>query len=78
MAEKCKSCGAPIIWATTQKGKLMPLDAAPDPDGNLAVSRWATVIAVHPRTELTDTQGFPTHKSHFATCPHAAEHRRKR
>jgi hypothetical protein len=76
MAEKCKSCGALIIWATTQSGKLMPLNAEPDPKGNLAISRWATVVAVHQRTDLTETQGMPTHTSHFATCPNAAGHRK--
>lgn len=29
MSAKCKSCQAEILWATTRKGKLMPLDALP-------------------------------------------------
>jgi hypothetical protein len=79
MAEKCKSCGAAIIWATTQSGKLMPLDAAPDPKGNLAVQRYDKAIPatlVVPRSEMTEVLGLPTHKSHFATCPNAAAHRK--
>jgi DNA modification methylase len=31
----CRSCGAEIRWARTFTGKLMPLDAAPNPAGNV-------------------------------------------
>lgn len=75
--EPCRSCGAPIIWCTTGS-KSMPVNAEPEPGGNLAVEptgatpRARLVGAKHAfgRTDL--------HKSHFATCPHAAKWRRKR
>lgn len=28
---ECKSCGAPIIWCVTAKGKKMPVDIPDDP-----------------------------------------------
>jgi hypothetical protein len=74
---KCSSCGSEIIWAKTENGKAMPLDAAPvDPtkvDGTCllidGVARFGAIDA--PTRE-------PRYVSHFATCPNAAKHRRKR
>jgi len=38
---KCRSCGAPLLWAETNKGKNNPLDPAPDDDG-VYTSHFAT------------------------------------
>ena len=35
----CSRCFAPIVWAITQASKRQPLDAAPDPAGNVAAYR---------------------------------------
>jgi hypothetical protein len=68
----CRSCGAEILWAATEKGRRIPLDAKPekrfvtapcDPDA-------AGASELHVRVE-------DTYVSHFATCPHADQHRRK-
>lgn len=32
---RCKTCGEPIRWARTEKGKAMPLNYDPDPAGNV-------------------------------------------
>ena len=69
----CRSCGAEIIWARTERGKRMPMDAAPvsnhaqsgvfvlremeNPDGPLVIAAWG----------LENTE--PHYISHFATCP---------
>lgn len=37
----CKSCGAEIFWAVTQKGKRMPVDTEPREDGNLEIVEQA-------------------------------------
>lgn len=76
----CRSCSAPILWARTERGKRIPLDAEPyggddtrglfvlreldDPEGPLAIAAWG----------LDGLE--PHYRSHFATCPQAAEHRR--
>jgi hypothetical protein len=41
MADVCKSCKAPVRWAVTENGRLMPLDREPDDTGEwrLAASR---------------------------------------
>lgn len=43
----CDECGKPLIWAYTAK-TVMPVDAAPDPNGNVLLD------AVHP-----DPKGRP-------------------
>ena len=75
--DKCRSCGRPIIWTITTKGKRMPVDANPDPNGNIALDELAdgTVRAsvTGPSPALITE---PRYMSHFATCPEAARWRR--
>jgi hypothetical protein len=62
----------------TTRGKTMPVDAEPDPDGLLTLDTLASgvVLAAH------DSPGQPglftqdRYTSHFATCPEAARWRR--
>lgn len=75
---ECKSCHAPIRWARTVAGKNMPLDVdelgevAIFDDGNVEQIGWdgplRRVQVVAPRPGL--------HRSHFASCPSAREHRK--
>lgn len=71
-ASTCRSCGAPLIWAETPNGKLMPLDAKPT-----ATGRWAIVKGekkAHLVSRAADaTEGLD---SHYATCPHAGQWRK--
>lgn len=72
----CRSCGAEIEWARTEKGKSMPLDADPVKGGNIVVeSRVATDHGMAPLAKYV-TAGEGDRVSHFATCPEAKEHRR--
>jgi hypothetical protein len=69
---RCRSCNAAIIWAKTESGKTMPLDAEPAgrPSGVFRIeyrNGYAHAISV---------AGEPVYVSHFATCPNAAQHRR--
>jgi hypothetical protein len=70
----CRACGAPMVWVRTAKGKAMPLDAEPTPDGAFVFDgdpedRRVTCIgekAVYSGERFT---------SHFATCPDAKSFR---
>ena len=64
--EKCRGCGADIIWIITQGDKRMPLDAKPE-------KRFIT-----DRGKEEELRGYmrDTYTSHFATCPKAAEFRK--
>ncbi len=74
MGAQCRTCEAPIVWALTQNGKKMPLDAEPSAEGTFVLmngSTWRAKpedIAVH----------RPLHTSHFATCPDRDQHRKPR
>lgn len=68
--DKCPSCHAPIIWAVTAKGKTMPVDPLPHPNGNATIERTAAggvLITIHSRH--ADLQEGAAYRPHFATCP---------
>lgn len=69
---QCRSCGAEIVWAETEKGRRVPLDAKTE--------RRAIVDELGRRApnEPLRVKVVETYVSHFATCPHAAQHRRPR
>lgn len=74
----CRSCDAPIYWIKTAKGQAMPIDARPDPNrGNVRlVAGGSGVVLSHDEARARRAAGEALHTSHFATCVHAAQHRR--
>lgn len=75
---RCRSCGASIRWAFTLADRRIPLDPTPTDAGNLSIvseraSEYGMTPVVGPADPTRDR-----YTSHFATCPHAAEHRRPR
>ena len=70
----CSRCFAPIVWAITQASKRQPLDAAPDPAGNVAAYRdvadnWRARSLRDGEEPLRyERRMMP----HFATCPQPA------
>lgn len=70
MADRCRSCDAPIEWAYTPKGSRIPLDPGSHPDGNINVGPDGIARVVGP--------GNGVRISHFATCPNSREHRGKK
>lgn len=80
MNARCKSCEMEIIWAETEKGKRMPVDAEPADNGNLRlVEREGDApLAVYDTAETEALFGDDTrYLSHFATCSQAAGWRRR-
>lgn len=83
MSARCGSCGEAIIWATTHAGRNMPLDATPSPEPtNLRAWRdQSGAFHVRDIDGIGSTEipaDAPCATSHFATCPNADKHRRKR
>lgn len=73
----CRSCGAEILWAITEKGKPMPLDAAPV---EAADARQGLFEIAHTGegTFAIPSRPVPARfVSHFATCPNADSHRKR-
>ena len=64
---RCRSCGKPIIWARTEAGKAMPVDALPVATGNLVATGEDTVRYVSKGRPAEP--GVPLYVSHFSTCP---------
>lgn len=68
------SCGAMILWAKTSRGARMPLNATPDPKGDVIVCLGVVTV-------LRDDQNPQTlgrYQSHWRSCPHSREHRKPR
>jgi hypothetical protein len=76
---QCRSCKAPITWATTENGKRIPVDPKPRADGNLVLlgaGRGGAPLAVI--FNAVQHAGRQRYVSHFATCAWAGAHRSKR
>jgi hypothetical protein len=85
---RCMSCDEPIRWVVMPSGALTPLDVEPRDDGTIVITTetvgtltgntWPRAIVLkrgQPDLFLADQ---PRYVSHFATCPNAAAHRRRR
>ncbi|WP_431976152.1 hypothetical protein [Micromonospora haikouensis] len=75
--EKCRSCPAEIIWAVTERGKRMPVDAEPAAGGNVQLVEQhgqLTAVVVPAKRAFGRTT---LRKSHLMTCPQANEWRRR-
>jgi len=93
MSTRCRCCDAEIIWATTEKGKPIPVDSEPVADGNIRLEerRHAvygrgplvreeivlTAVYTHPGEGSPFHGTSPLYVSHFATCQHSGEWRKK-
>ena len=74
---KCRSCGAEIIWATSDRRRPMPVDPVPVITGNLVLEETKT----GPNSTAYDPDkhmGRQRYVSHFSSCPDAKSHRRAR
>lgn len=77
---RCRSCEAEIVWTFTGTGKRMPLDVVPvpaDTRGPLFALRarpQGGYLAFAASSAMVEDTVL--YRSHFATCPHADEHRR--
>jgi len=69
---QCRSCQADILWGVTANNKAMPIEEADD--GNIVVEDDGSLRVLDKgQQELFVGQRYI---SHFATCPHASQHRR--
>ena len=72
--DKCRSCGAAVIWCRTRTGSSIPLDAEPLEYGGNIVIRDG--VAIYLKKGEPAGAAEKIYKTHFATCPNAAQHRR--
>lgn len=75
---KCRTCGALVLWVTMHPGgRKNPLDPTPVAGGNIERRRGNHSDAWYGRVVPEEERTGPLYVSHFATCPQAAQHRRR-
>lgn len=65
---KCRGCGKSIIWATTDGGKRIPLDARNVPVYRIAVDSRGVYAVGSDGAPLVE-RVHDVYLSHFITCP---------
>lgn len=82
--QHCRSCNAKILWAVTEKGKRMPVDAVASEKGNIFLQHRPNLepLAVYMTDQQRDSakgtlMEHRMYTSHFATCPQAKKWRKK-
>ena len=84
MSDRCRSCKAAIRWAVwSDSGRPVPLDLEPVENGNVGlagarVPGGAPRAFVVPEVQRKRFRAGELYVAHFATCPYADEHRRRR
>jgi hypothetical protein len=70
----CRSCEAEITWGVvTPSLRRIPLDLKPVPDGNVIIDGGGTARVL--RAGEDAPEGALRYRTHYATCPNAAQHR---
>ena len=71
----CLGCGEPIRWVLTERGRRMPLNPDPHPDGTVVVR----LVDGRPRAHVLTGPELPAQepawRPHWVTCPSAPEFR---
>lgn len=75
MPDRCRTCKQRVRWARTERGNAIPLD--PEPAANGSIRLDDGVAFVVPEADRAAFAG-ELYLSHFATCPDAAQHRRRK
>lgn len=75
---KCKSCNADIVWSYTRNAKRMPVDAKPDPKGNIVLTERDGAAPSASYVGSFEQTDAPHYFSHFMSCPFAETHRKAR
>ena len=79
---KCRSCGAPIIWAVNDRTKKRaPIDAEPVEDGPVYFTHdpgdgGDPEYRVLTKAERAPGVPGPLYTNHFQTCPTREQHRK--
>ena len=86
MTDRCRGCGAEVIWIKTAGGKTMPVDAEPvwvktETGGKpyfRADGSQVTGIRVGDAYDDPESEVVEVYESHFATCPMGGKFRNRK
>lgn len=72
--DTCRSCGAPIRWAISEKGRRMPVDTIPVIGGNIVLrpQQHRDPLALY----IKPDPAIKRFVSHFVTCRDARKWRK--
>lgn len=66
---KCRVCPIEIVWYTTEaRNKSMPLNAVPDPAGNVIIDERGHACVLGPLELAMLDVSVPRFMPHHATC----------
>jgi hypothetical protein len=83
VADQCRSCHAPVIWAISPAGARSPIDPEPVAEGNVlllkphALRDWTLAVVLSGDILETARARGPLWVSHWSSCPDKAEWRAK-
>ncbi len=75
MPDRCRTCKAQVIWVKTEKGRSMPVDVDPVDGGNIMLMEHYGQPPI--ARMVAPVEGVKCYVSHFATCKHADQHRKR-
>jgi len=77
---RCHSCDVEIRWVLLPSGKRMPVDAEPHQAGGVVFDGCADADGEQKAhcLKADEPRTGDRYRSHFQTCPQAAQHRRPR
>ena len=64
-------------WVRTEAGKAMPVDETPTKWGTIEVTGDQARVLSPIEASIVKGESGTLYVSHFATCPHADQHRKK-
>lgn len=79
-AQRCRSCGAAVVFAVTQAGRRQILDAEPSENGNVLLLRTGRCVTLTKQEIIDETANDHPHQlrlDHHVTCPQRAEWSRR-
>lgn len=68
-AGQCRSCGQPVRWVQTTRGKHMPIDPLPTPAGNIHIRASGSRLLAFVSGNQDLPISAPAYRAHAATCP---------
>lgn len=81
LRESCRSCGASVVWATTDNDRPVMVNIKPTPLGNVVLGMHGGKLraSVLGRNQAVGARehGKELYAFHFVDCPDADQHRRK-
>jgi hypothetical protein len=79
---RCSSCSKPILWGVTSKGKRIPIDVDPAPNGNIRLKIDGAALRVDVlnfvQRDEAKARGEPLYITHLASCVDGDQFRKAR